>query len=420
MEALHKLKEGVDEIKNSFENFKTENDKRLKLLETKGHVPGDIEEKMDKHGDAIDDLVKKLNETQAAMNRGGTPTKEDEENQVKARVQSIINRYMRKGVTDLADLKFYNEKQVEGYFKDADYRDAVKALSVGSDPDGGYTVRPEISDLIIKKLFESSPMRQICGSISISTDSYEELADYDEPGSSWVGETGSRSVTTSNVLNKLIIPVHELYANPQATQKLLDDSSVDIESWHAGKVAEKFARDEATAFVTGSGVSKPRGFTTFSHGTSYGTIEQSPVAVAGAIAADDLLDLQYLLFEGYQKNAVWLMARATAKAIRKLKDGEGRYLWSMEGNLNGGFQMELLGRPLYWASDMAAIASSALAVAYGDFKQGYLIVDRIGIRLLRDPFSNKPYVQFYTTKRVGGNPHNYQAIKLMKLATSVS
>jgi len=211
----------------------------------------------------------------------------------------------------------------------------------------------------------------------------------------------------------LAVDVHELRANPRASQKILEDTAFDIEAWHAGKVGEKFGRSEATAFVVGIGALRPRGFTTYANGTAYGQVEQNVSTVAASFKADDLIDLQYFLFDAYQANARYSMHRTTARTVRKFKDGEGRYQWSLEGNLNDGFQMILLGKPMHWASDMAQVGSSNIVVAYADFKQFYIIVDRIGISVLRDPFSAKPHVEFYTRKRVGGSCRNFQAGKLL-------
>lgn len=402
------IKEGFDKIQNEFHNFKQENDARLKTIEKKGAAGADVEGKIDKHSAAIDTLVEKMEQMKTAMNRSASEVVAPEGSEKK--LSQFMSTYMKKGDARIAPemIKYYQEEM------------AKKGLSVGNDPEGGYLVRPEVSAQITTKIFESSPIRQLADIMVIGTDALEEPADFDEPDADWAGEVASVSETDENKLSMLRIATHELRANPRASQKILEDAYVDIEMWHANKVAAKFARSEASAFVTGNGVTKPRGFAAYSHGTSYGQVEQVAAAASGAIAADDLINLQYTLLDAYQPGAVWLMHRTSAKVVRKLKDGMGQYLWSMEGTLNGGFQQQLLGKPLYWASDMAEVAADSLSVAYGDFKQGYLIVDRVGISVLRDPYSAKPHVEFYTRKRVGGAVRNYQAIKLLKLATSVS
>src|SRR5690606_23622269 len=184
---------------------------------------------------------------------------------------------------------------------------------------GGYFVRPAMSAEITKKVFESSPIRELAGGITISTDAFEELYDNDEPGSGWVGELSSRSETDSNQMNKIRIECHELHASPKASQKLLDDSMLDIESWHAGKVVEKFARDEATAFVSGNGVNKPRGILSYASGDGFNKIEQIASGSNGAPTADKLIELQDSLLEPFQAGAVWLMRRSVWTLVRQLK-----------------------------------------------------------------------------------------------------
>ncbi len=217
-------------------------------------------------------------------------------------------------------------------------------------------------------------------------------------------------------MKKIVIPVHELYANPLASQKLLDDGNINVEAWIASKVSEKFARAEATAFVQGNGVGQPRGFMTYAAGTSFGTIEQVITGDADQLTADGLITLLYSLKAPYRANASFLMKRLSVAAVRKFKDaGTGTYLW--QPSLQMGQPDLLLGRPLYDAEDIAAEGANALAAVCGDFKSGYQIVDRFGIRVLRDPYSNKPYVAFYTTKRVGGDVKNFEAIKINKCST---
>jgi len=271
-----------------------------------------------------------------------------------------------------------------------------------------------MSGRIVATVFESSPVRAVAAVETIGSDSLELLVDKDEAGAGWVAETEARAETASPDLAKIAIPAHEIYAEPRATQKLIDDASIDVETWLAGKVAEKFARTENTAFVNGSGVGQPRGFLTYPAGTAWGQIEQINSGSAGAVTADGLLDLQHALKEAHGAGAVWLANRLVLRDIRKLKDANGQYLWQPGLRLDG--QETLLGRPIHAASDMPVAAANSLSVAIGDFRSGYQIVDRIGIRVLRDPFTAKPYVKFYTTKRVGGDVVDFQAIKLQKLA----
>jgi HK97 family phage major capsid protein len=251
----------------------------------------------------------------------------------------------------------------------------------------------------------------------ISSDALEGLFDLNEASSGWVAETDTRAVTNTPQLGKWRIPVHELYAKPSATQKLLDDASINMEAWLASKVAEKFARDESTAFVTGNGVARPRGFLTYANGTTLpGTIEQVKTTVNGAFAAapsggDVLFNALYGLKAQYRANATWFMNRTTTALVRKLKDSDSAYLWTP--GIAAGQPASLLGYPTASFEDMPSPATGTLSIAVGDMREAYQIVDRIGIRTLRDPYSNKPYVEFYTTKRVGGDVVNFEALKLI-------
>jgi len=217
-------------------------------------------------------------------------------------------------------------------------------------------------------------------------------------------------------INKNNIATHEMHATPKATQKLIDDASIDVEAWVAERVAEKFANLEASAFINGDGSGKPKGILTYAAGTAFGQIEQIDSGADGAVTADGLIQLYYALKEDYAKNAAFLMRRSVLQSVRLLKEATtNQYLW--QPGLAAGQPDTLLGVPVKTAADMPAAAADSLSVAVGDFKRGYLIVDRTGIRILRDPFTDKPYVKFYTTRRVGGEVVNSEAIKLLKLAS---
>lgn len=416
---LEKLvKEKFDELQGSIHNFQKDLGGRVEKLEAAGGVPGDIKEQMEKHNDAIDKLIETVDGMQKEAKRPGGGEGDDAA-QTKTEQEILAKRamcgYLRTGrVNTEEEAKAYNDS-FSDEIKQLESKGAreFKGLIVGNNNEGGYFVRPQYSDMITKKIFESSPMREVAGQMTISSNELREPADFDEPDASWADEVASVSETDENKVNELSIPVHELRANPRASQMILEDSFLDIEAWHGGKVGEKFGRSEATAFVGGDGVVRPRGFTTYTNGTGYGQVEQRSSSVSASFEADDLIKLQHDLFEGYQSNASWLMHRTTAREVRLFKDSEGRYLWSMGGNLQDGFQNMLLNKPLRWASDMDEIASSAISVAYADFRQFYLIVDRVGISVLRDPYSAKPHVEFYTRKRVGGGVRNFQAGKLL-------
>jgi HK97 family phage major capsid protein len=301
------------------------------------------------------------------------------------------------------------------------FADEIKALSVGSDPDGGYTVTPDMSGRIVEKIFETSPMRQVASVQAINSDALEGLYDLDEASSGWVSETGSRTATNTPNLAQYRIPTHEQYALAQTTQKLIDDSSLNIEAWLSGKVQDKFARTENAAFVNGDGSGKPRGFLTYGAGTTLpGTIEQKPTGASGAFAGsgaggDTFYDMVYALKAGYRNGARWAMNRSTIAAVRKIKDSDGNYVWQM--GLAAGQPSTLAGYPIVDMEDMPDIGADSLSIAFANWGEAYQIVDRLGTRILRDPYSNKPYIQLYVYKRTGGDVLNFEAIKLMKFGS---
>jgi HK97 family phage major capsid protein len=282
----------------------------------------------------------------------------------------------------------------------------------------------EIEQQIGARLTAISPIRQIAGQRTISANVYKKPFMTLGPAVGWVGETDARTQTTSPVLDQLSFPAMELYAMPAATATLLEDSAVNLDQWLAPEVDQAFAVQEGTAFVTGDGSNKPKGFlsyTTIANASwVWGDIGYIATGAAGAFPAsnpsDVLVDLIYALKAGYRQNAVFVMTRKTQASIRKFKDAQGNYLWQPPAQANGS--ATLMTFPIVEAEDMPDIAANSLSIAFGDFKRGYLVVDRQGVRVLRDPFSAKPYVLFYTTKRVGGGVQDFDAIKLMKFAAS--
>jgi len=289
----------------------------------------------------------------------------------------------------------------------------VKALSVGIDPDGGYTVTPVMSNNIVKRLFELDPMRSLASVETISTGAIEWLVDYDEAGGGWEGETEAGGETDTPKIFKKRIPVHVLYAKPRATQTLLEDSAINIESWLADKQSNRFLRLESAAFVSGNGVGKPRGFLSYGNYATAGVDEWGKIErqnIGNPITADGLIVLKFRLIEQYLQRGTWLANRLTVADFMQLKDGAGRYIWSP--GLKEDQYSTLLGLPLRMSTTMPIQAANAMSVAISDFRESYMIVDRLGITVQRDPFTQKPYVEFYTRKRVGGDVINFQAIKL--------
>lgn len=353
-----------------------------------------------------------LKALEAAFNRAPAGNGDPE-----AKAKELAN-LRKKAFNDFARTK--GKEDFSDYLaKRAEVDPEIKALSVGTDPAGGYLVMPEFGGVIQAKVFESSPIRMLASVTTIGTDSYEVVVDNDEAASGWVNETGSRSETNTPVFGKIAIVAEELYAKPKATQKALEDASIDLEAWLMQKVADKFGRDEATAFVTGNGVGKPRGLMSYAAGTdiTQSQIEQVVSGSASTFTYDGLINTQNALKEAYQSNAVWLFRRATMSYLLLIKDGEGRPIFNMDYMRNAGTPASLLGQPAYFAADVAAVASNALALLYGDIRTAYQIVDRRGISVLRDPYSSKPYVEFYTTKRVGGGVVNFEAAKICKIST---
>ena len=405
------LKEKIGDLGKAVDTFKKTNDERLKLIEG-GKTDPLVEEKLKKADENIVALETQMKTLETAINRKATPPAVDEKTIKKYQLYTKVNPHL------FTDGKFNHEsdEQYKGAFNKYLQRGLEgKALSVGSDPDGGYTVRPEIGELIKTIVFELSPFRQRMGQQTISTDALEFPTDGDDVAFNWVGETQSRDETTSVKFGMRRIPVHELQASPRATQKLLDDSAINIEQFVSEKSADRFMRAEANAFAVGNGVAKPKGFLTYPDGTSGdGQIEQVVSGVAGGVDEDGLVDLEAALKETYRAAANWFMARATISAVRKLKDGQGRYIW--QPGLQVGSPSTILGYEVVEATDMPAIAADSLSIVLGDFKRGYKVVDRLGIRVLRDPFTAKPFVVFDYTKRVGGDVTVFEAIKIQKLS----
>ncbi len=391
----------VNALGHAWEQFKQVNDARLREVERKGHADPLYTENLNNISAALENYKKRLDQIETAHNRpelgnDGYGTKAAAPHA--GEYDKAFRNYLRKGMD--AGLEHLQ----------------TKALSVGSDPDGGYLVTPTMSSKIVKAIFETSPLRQLASVETISSDALELIDDHDQAAAGWTAETGSVSETTSPTLAKRNIPTHELYAQPKATQKLVDDSAIDIENWLAGKIADIFSRRENTSFITGNGVGQPRGILTYAAGTAWGKIEQINSGTNGAVGADAIINLFYALKDAYSKRANFLMNRTVIQAVRLLKQtSTNQYLW--QPGLAAGVPDTLMGVPVLMAADMPVAATNSLSVAVGDFQAAYQIVDRRGIRILRDPFTEKPFVKFYATKRVGGDVINFEALKIMKLST---
>ena len=421
----------VYDLGRAFEAFKDANDQRLREIERRGHADPLTDMKVNRLNgeitraiDAADQAKKRIDLIESAISRTGRLPASDEWKE--AEVFALERK--GSGIGELGVDAYRNYKAAfRNYVRKNNAGGAieeVKALSVGSDPDGGYTVTPDMSGRIAQLVRETSPLRQVANVVTIGTDALEGIHDLNEATSGWVGESEARSETVSPKIGEYRIPVHEQYAEPRATQKLLDDAMFNVEEWLAGKIAERMTRMENEAFVTGNGVRKPRGFLTYAAGaptaSAFNVIEQLASGANGGFADEDpgdaLISLVFALKSAYRENAVFMMKRSTLAEVRKLKDGDGNYLWQPDFQLKQGGT--LLGFDVVEAEDMPDIATGSLSIAFGDFKAGYQIVDRQGIRILRDSFTAKPYVKFYTTKRVGGDVVNFEAIKLMKFSAA--
>lgn len=384
------------EFMQAFEAFRQTNDRRLSELEKNGRTDALIEEKLERINTALDTHKSALD--RAALDRARPPLE---------------------GANARAEPDDYKDA-FAAYVK----RGEEKALSVGSNPDGGYLVPAETETAIGRLLTGVSPIRAISGVRQISSSVYKKPVSVTGPSVGWVGETDARPETDSQTLAELSYPTMELYAMPAATANFLDDAAVDVGQWIADEVNAAFAEQETTAFVTGDGNKKPTGFLSETQvdesAWAWGKLGYLPTGVAGQLPASDpsdvLIDLVYALKAGYRQNASWVMNRRTQGVLRKLKDANGNYMWQPAATPDA--RATFMGFPLVEAEDMPDIANDATPIAFGDFKRGYLIVDRQGVNVLRDPYSAKPYVLFYTTKRVGGGVSDYDAIKLLKFAAS--
>jgi HK97 family phage major capsid protein len=403
MEAIRKM---IEDLGRAFEAFKAENDKRLKLIEGKGFAPADLVEKVEKINSDISHITamkKQLELIETAVARaqfgaGGSTLSVESQNRLKA-----FNHLMRRGTQDIKELE------------------VQAAASTLSDPDGGFLV-PDETETAIDRVAETvSAMRRLCTVRRISSSTYKKLVSQGGASSGWVAEKGSRSETDTPTLREIAINTKELYAEPAATQELLDDARIDISQWLADEVAIEFNDEEGLAFIEGDGVGEPKGLeaypTVANSSYSWGYVGYIASGAAAAFSsADKLIDLQHALKSKYRNQAAWLMNDNTLLHIRKFKDGNGNYLW--RPGLEAGASETLLGKPVEIDDNVADIGAGTYPIYWANWKRAYMVVDRYGIRVLRDPYTSKPYILFYTTKRVGGGIIMYEAIKALKVAAS--
>lgn len=296
-----------------------------------------------------------------------------------------------------------------------------KAMSAAVNSDGGYLVDSQTSETVASILNSTASIRSIASVVHVEATSYDVLIDTTDVGAGWATEIGAVSETATPQIDRITIPLHELSALPKASQRLLDDSAFDIEGWLAGRIADKFARAEAAAFISGDGIDKPTGILTKpvvdDSVWAWGNLGYVPTGSDGDIGnGDAIIDLVYALGAQYRANASFVMNSKTAGVVRKLKDLDGRFLWS--DGLAAAEPARLMGYPVVVAEDMPDVASDSMSIAFGDFNAGYTVAERPDLRVLRDPFSAKPHVLFYATKRVGGDVSDFAAIKLLKFGVA--
>lgn len=438
---LIEIKKVIDQQGEAFEQFKKAND-ALIAAKAEGKAVGDLEAKVATLSASLD----KLTEQKAAIDElllkaarpgglGGVDPKAAEAKAAELKGFNISLRaeYQSKGKPYGGDLSQEAYEQYKsGFFKiaagvqfDGLTSDERKAMSAGSDPDGGYLLPNSTQGMMVTKLFEQSIMRQLATVETISTDKIEGIVDNNEASAGWVSELGTRSDSGTPQVGRWEIQAHEMYAMPKISQKLIDDAATNVEAWLAGKVADKFARVEGTAFWTGTGVGQPFGlasYTTAATSDSSRAWGQFEHVVSGANGAfhttqfDPIHDIQGAMKDHFLPNAQWCMRRSVRTAARKLKESTtNRYLW--EPGMQVGAPERLNGYPVRVDEYMPALATGSLSLAFGDFRQAYTIVDRMGVRTLRDPYTAKPYVVFYSTKRTGGGAMNFEAVKFLKFST---
>ena len=336
------------------------------------------------------------------------------------------NTALRTPLAGATDVGAPHQKAFNAYLRSGD-DDAlrgleveVKGLSTAVNSDGGYLVDPQTSDRVKSVLNATASIRAIASVVHVEATSYDVLVDHSDVGTGWAMETSTVTEGATPQIDRITIPLHELSALPKASQRLLDDSAFDIEGWLAGRIADKFARAEAASFVNGDGIDKPKGF--LAHTAvddaiwAWGNLGYVPTGVDGDVTAESIIDVVYALGAEYRANAAFVMNSKTAGLVRKLKDNDGRFLWS--DGLAAGQPATLMGYPVLVAEDMPDASTDGHAIAFGDFAAGYTVAERPDLRVLRDPFSAKPHVLFYATKRVGGDVSDFAAIKLLKFATA--
>ncbi len=405
--AETKADPGVESFQRAFAAFRETNDERLAQIDTRLSADVLTEEKLARIDRTLDETKARLDAQALERARPKLALSEKSIDDTQTREHKAAFRsYMKSG--EVSGLK-----ALEG-----------KAMTEGSGPDGGYLVPIPAEREIMLRIANISPIRSIATVRETSTSTFRKAYSATGPAAGWVAEADARPQSANQQIADLTYAAHELYAMPAATQTLLDDAVVDVEQWIATEVATVFAEQEGMAFVNGTGVNQPKGFLTYPQvqqaNWSWGNTGYIDTGVAGDFPAtfpsDILFSMVYALRAGYRQNGRWVMNRKSQSRIRTFKTTTGEYLWAPPTIAGGA--ATLMNFPVVEAEAMPDIAPDATPIAFGDFMRGYLVVDRVGIRVLRDPYSSKPYVLFYTTKRVGGGMQDFEAIKLLKFGVA--
>ena len=398
MENFAEVKKLVDDLGKSVHDMREANEQKMAEL-AKNNGVAELKEAQAKLDAQVADAIKGLTDLQRANALGADNQKSNDD--VAPEIKAAFSHLVRRGEGGLD----------------------VKSLSSLTNPDGGYLVPRDTSGRIIKKAQDFSPMRRYASVQMISGDALEGLNDNGVISTGWVGETASRTATATTQLGMWKVPAHEIYANPQATQRMLDDAEINVEAWISGKLAEAFGQAEASAFISGDGVGKPRGIlsrtfaTTTDASRAWGTVQKVASGASGAFvatpnAADCLISLMTALHPKYWAGAIFAMNRYTLGEVMKLKDDTGAYIW--QPNFQLGAAGTILGQKVDASFDhLPSLGAASKSIVFGDFSNAYQIVDKKGITILRDPLTNKPYVGFYTTRRVGGDVINSEAYKVL-------
>lgn len=437
---LKDVKEAIDAMGSNWNEYKKAIDTKCAEIEKTGKVSAETKEslaKLETKMATIEDMKKRFDQIEAAIRASAQADKSEDTFVETKDLESRGFQIERRGTVDerKAARAAFNafikkgENTKGGPGTDFHWSEGVekKNMSIISDPDGGYLTIADFSGRIVKRIFETSPMRAIASVQSISSVALEGMNDRDQAGAEWDSETQTPGDTKTPQVGKWKIPVWELRARTYATMQFLEDAQIDVESWLAMKQADKFARTENTAFCVGSGNGQPRGFLSYplnadpSSSGYWQQIQYVPTGADGAFASapnsgDCLITLVQSLFDYYRSNGQFALTRTSLGVVRQLKDSYGRYLW--EPSLAAGTPSKLLGFGVNEFADMPEIGSNAAAIAFGDFKTGYQICDRIGIATLRDPYTAQPYIKFVTRKRTGGDVIDFDAIKVLKFSDS--